>query len=261
MKTGSLTVLGTGIKAVGQATLEAVSCIQHAEKLLFLVADPVTTQWLRDLNPTAESLFRFYADGKPRQDTYEQMVECILDHTRSGRRVCVAFYGHPGIFAFPGHEAIRRARAEGYPAVMLPGVSAEDCLVADLGVDPGEFGSQSYEATDFLLYRGRVDPRAALILWQVGLVGHAEYRYRYGTSGLLLLAEALAAQYGGAHETIIYEAALYPACTHRAERVRLDDLPKARISAFSTLYVPPSEKHVADRELARRLASLLPKHD
>jgi hypothetical protein len=33
---------------------------------------------------------------------------------------------------------------------MLPGISAEDCLFADLGIDPGIYGCQSYEATDFL---------------------------------------------------------------------------------------------------------------
>jgi len=31
---------------------------------------------------------------------------------------------------------------------MLPGISAEDCLVADLGIDPASSGCQSYEAND-----------------------------------------------------------------------------------------------------------------
>jgi hypothetical protein len=34
---------------------------------------------------------------------------------------------------------------------MLPAVSAEDCLFADLGVDPGAAGCQSHEAADFLI--------------------------------------------------------------------------------------------------------------
>src|SRR2546429_6584747 len=47
----------------------------------------------------------------------------------------------------------RQAREEGFEAEMLPAVSAEDCLFADLGVDPGDEGCQSFEATSFLLFR------------------------------------------------------------------------------------------------------------
>jgi len=34
---------------------------------------------------------------------------------------------------------------------MLPGISAEDCLFADIGVDPGIYGCQSFEATDLFV--------------------------------------------------------------------------------------------------------------
>ena len=67
---------------------------------------------------------------------YARIVGDILDAVRGGASVCAAFYGHPGIFVTPSHDAVRRARAEGYPARMLPAVSAVDCLFADLGVDP-----------------------------------------------------------------------------------------------------------------------------
>jgi hypothetical protein len=57
----------------------------------------------------------------------------------------------------------------GVSARMLPGVSAEDNLIADLGVDPA--GLQSYEATGFLVYKYRFDTSAGLVLWQVGVLG------------------------------------------------------------------------------------------
>src|SRR3970282_2169154 len=98
-----------------------------------------------------------YSVGKPRYRTYREMADRILSAVRAGAQVCAAFYGHPGVFVRPSHDAIRRAPREGFPARMLPGVSAEDCLVADLGVNPGEIGSQSFEATDFLGYRRRFD--------------------------------------------------------------------------------------------------------
>ena len=99
------------------------------------------------------------------------MTEAILEPVRAGKRVCAAFYGHPGVFVLPSHEAVSRARAEGFDASMQPGVSAEDCLVADLGVDPGVNGLQSYEAGDFLRRRPATEPTTALVLWQIGVVG------------------------------------------------------------------------------------------
>ena len=64
----------------------------------------------------------------------------MLQEVRLGKVVVGVFYGHPGIFVAPSHRAISIARAEGYEAKMLPAVSAEDSLYADLGVDPSRCG-------------------------------------------------------------------------------------------------------------------------
>ena len=74
----------------------------------------------------------------------------MLAEVRAGRRVCGAFYGHPGVFTRVPNKAIAQARAEGFEAHMEAGVSAEDCLYADLGIDPGEVGCQQYEASQFM---------------------------------------------------------------------------------------------------------------
>ena len=189
-KDGSLTVVGTGMLIAGQVTQEALSAMEAAEKLYFLVTDIVTSRWLGQLNPSAESLYGCYADGKPRAETYAEMVSLILGPLREGRRVVAAFYGHPGIFVAPSHEAIRQAKAEGFSAQMLPGISAEDCLFADLAIDPGERGCQSFEATDFLLRRRLFDPTSALVLWQVGGIGVFDFHSRalWSRQGLAVLA-------------------------------------------------------------------------
>src|SRR5205814_145574 len=144
---GSLTVVGTGIRAGLHLTPEAREAFVGAEVALYLVADVVAESWVRELNPNARSLHDHYRLGVPRQDIYDRMTETILAEVRSGADVCVAFYGHPGVFVYPSHAAIARARVDGFSARMLPAVSAEDCLFADLGVDPGTTGCQSYEAT------------------------------------------------------------------------------------------------------------------
>lgn len=258
--TGSLIVVGTGIQIVGHMTIEARSHIRNAEKLLFLVADPFTAYWLAKLNPTAESLKPFYQTGKHRAETYQAIVEYILSWVRQGCQVCAAFYGHPGVFAMPSHEAIRRANAEGFPARMLPGVSAEDSLFADLGIDPGRYGCQSFEATDFLIYQRRFDPHVPLILWQVGALGILDYSPVMAADQhkLQVLADTLLPIYGPDHECTIYLAALYPQAEPLLQPVRLADLPTQHISPMATLYVKGITGSLFDRAMAARLGIVLP---
>lgn len=156
---GSLVVVGVGI-ALGQTTLEAKAHVEAADKVYYLVSNPSAVLWLEQLNATAESLYSFYEVGKPRLQSYDDMVDRVVSAVRAGQAVCAAFYGHPGVFADPGHRAVKVARSEGYPARMLPGVSAEDYLFADLGIDPSRCGCQSYEASDFLICGRLFDPTA-----------------------------------------------------------------------------------------------------
>lgn len=245
-RVGSLLVVGTGFMVAGQVTAEALSAMEGAERLLHLVSDAATRSWLETLNPDSESLYDAYDEGRPRVDSYEEMVRRMLAPVREGRSVCVALYGHPGVFVYPSHEAIRRARSEGYPARMLPGVSAEDCLFADLGLDPAIHGIRSYEATDFLVRRRPVDPATGLILWQVGAIGVTTYYRRkvWRTEGLAPLAETLAPHYPPDHEVILYTAAMLPVAGPEVHRLPLDGLADppdgVEVSVAATLYVPPT---------------------
>jgi uncharacterized protein YabN with tetrapyrrole methylase and pyrophosphatase domain len=254
--TGSLAVVGIGIRIAGQITPEARSYIEQADKLLFLTADPVSYGWLIELNSTAESLHSFYNSDKSRLSSYHEMVGHILSYVRQGLDVCVASYGHPGVFAYPMHEAIRTARSEGFIATMLPGISAEDCLFADLGVDPGETGCQSFEATDFLVFKRKFDTSSPLILWQVGLVGVLGYKDQsslWSLSGLRILLEYLQEYYDPNHQVIVYEAAQYPVCKPITDRVALIEVPTAKVTPLSTLYVPPKASASPDSVMIERL--------
>jgi hypothetical protein len=112
---------------------------------------------------------------------------------------------------------------------MLPGVSTEDCLFADLGIDPAA-GCQSYEATDFLLNGRRIDTSAALVLWQAGVVGDLRYRQGPATDGLRVLVDHLLHLYPGDHRVMAYEAATLPVFGSRAVPVPLGELAEAELS-------------------------------
>ena len=248
-----MTVVGTGIRLATQLTPEARAAIERADELLHVAADPLASTWLDGLHENARSLTPLYDSGGARIEIYSRMADEIVAPARAGRRVCAAFYGNPGVFSRPGHTAILRARAEGIPARMLPAVSAQDCLVADLGVDPGDHGWLSYDATDFLLHRRPIDAACALVLWQIGVVGETgavtDPQYRH----LDLVAERLAAVYGTDHEVIVYEASPYPVASAMVERVRVADLPSAPMTPLATLYVPPATAPSVDGEVAVRL--------
>lgn len=250
MPPGSLTVVGTGIRAGVHLTAEARSAIEHADRVLYVVADAVSAETLRRLNPAAESLHDLYRPGVERSAIYAEMVERILEPVRRGLDVCAAFYGHPGVFGQTAHAAVRQARAEGVEAEMLPGISAEDCLFADLGIDPGESGCQSYESTDFLWRRPVVDTGAVLVLWQVGLIGRTDSVTEADLSQLPALAELLLELYPAEHEVVCYEASPFPVGAPYVRRLPLSSLAAEKLPVLSTLAVCPAQPAAAAAQSA-----------
>lgn len=236
----NITIVGTGIKAVSQFTREAEHSIISSDKLFYLVSDPITEEYLKTLHSNIESLVHFYKDGKHRIRSYYEMVEHVISEAKTYQEVCVAFYGHPGVFVFPSHEIIRIFTEMGGKAEMLPAVSAEDCIFSDLGIDPARHGCSSFEATDFLA-RGRIyDPTSLLIIWQIGVVGVVTFEKKdYTPKNLKILTEKLLLNYSIEHEVIIYEAAQFPFCKPVINKVPLSQLASSKVSAISTLVVPP----------------------
>ena len=176
---------------------------------------------------------------------------------RAGKNVCAAFYGHPGVFAWSPHKAIEIARKEGYRAHMEPGISAEDCLYADLGIDPGKFGCQHFEASQLLFYKRRIDPTAYLVLWQVGMVGDQTLaRFATDNAYRQVLVDRLAENYPLNHRVIIYRAATLPIHPPRIERTTLRKLATAHIELPDTIVIPPARKLEPNTKILQRLTKL-----
>lgn len=250
-----LVSVGTGIQTIGQMTMESLAWIRKADKVVYIVSDPTAENLIRKLNPKgAETLYSLYAENKPRIETYNQMIDKTLGYVRDGKVVVLAAYGHPGIFAYPTHESIRRARKEGYKARMLPGISAEDCLFADLNVDPAMAGCLTYEATDFLINDRIADPTCNVILWQIGVLGDTTFKWSgYDIRGMGQLLQKLYNSYSPYHEVYVYEAPLFPGVAPKIQKIPLAQLPYAGVSAISTLYIPPGSPARADWEMQRQL--------
>ena len=256
---GSLACVGVGITLGSHLTPLARSQIEQADVVFLAVSDGIVEKWIEAMHPDVRSLQPYYGEEKSRAKTYREMVAAILAEVRAGKKVCVAFYGHPGVFAWAPHEAIRIARKEGYFAHMEPGISAEDCLYADLGIDPGALGCQHYEASQLLYYKRRIDPSAYLILWQVGAMGDLGRGITHSATCRAyrqILLERLAKDYPPSHKIVIYRAATLPIDAPRIERIALRKLADAKIDAADTLVIPPARKLDPDVKTLGRLARL-----
>ena len=250
-KSSGLVVVGSGIQFGRHASERTLSEIRRAD-VVFCLADSFALAMINRFRPDVVNLGTYYAPGKDRRETYRQIDDAIMAAVRADKQVCAVFYGHPGIFADVPHRVIRKAREEGYAAHMEPGISAEACLYADLGIDPGHRGVQSMETTQFLYYDRHLDPKGLVLLWQVALAGDLSCtRTHAERDGLQALTDKLRRWYPADHEVILYEAAQLPIETPRSERLHLSDLPNATYQEYTTLVVPPLGELRFDPAFAR----------
>ena len=240
MQRGSLVCVGTGMMVGAHMSPLCQSHIEQADVVFVCVAEHYMEAWITSLNNNTVNLQSFYEDGKDRHETYAQMTNAMLDKVQQGQKVVGAFYGHPSVFAKAPLDAVNRAKQKGFEAYMLPGISAESCLYADLGVDPGAVGCQHYEANQFLKFKREIDTAAYLILWQVGVVG--DFSSAVYTSTPLQrkkLTDKLLSIYNAEDTAILYEAATLPIEDFRAESIAIADLHEHEINQHTTLVIPP----------------------
>lgn len=233
------------------------SYIEQADVVFVLVADGITEKWIEQMNADVRSLQPYYLEGKSRMITYREMVAAMLAEVTAGKKVVGAFYGHPGVFAWVPHNAIKQARELGYKAHMEPGISAEDCLYADLGIDPGTYGCQHFETSQFMFYKRNIDTAAYLVLWQVGVAGDRSLaKFSTDSAYRQLLLELLSEYYPADHQIILYEACCLPIQQPRIEHLPLSALPEAIMDLKTTLIIPPATKMLQNTALLQRLELL-----
>lgn len=254
---GSLACVGMGMTLGSHLTPLARDHIEQADVVFAALSDHIVEMWLQRMNKDVRSLQPYYGEGKSRMKTYQEWVDLLLTEVRAGKRVCAVFYGHPGIFAWSPHKAIEVAREEGFQAYMEPGISAEDCLYADLGIDPGRFGCQHFEASQLLFYEHRINPAGYVVLWQASVVGDWSLtRLETGPAYRQLLVDRLSQDYPLDHEVIIYHGATLPIEQSKFRRVKLRDLPDTTLTPPETVVLTPAIPLRPNLPMRERLAEL-----
>jgi uncharacterized protein YabN with tetrapyrrole methylase and pyrophosphatase domain len=255
-KAGSIVCVSTGMTLGAHMSPICRSHIEQAD-VVFAACHPMIELWLQELNPDVRSLQEFYGEGKDRRITYREMVDAMITQVRAGKKVVAAFYGHSGVFAWAPHKVIEEAKAEGYVAHMEPGISAEDCLYAHLGIDPGTYGCQNFEASQFMFYQRNIDPSAYLILWQVAIAGDKSIkRLATGKAYRQVLVELLNEHYPLDHKVALYECPTLPIDSARIDWISLSEFVDADMSLITTMVVPPSKKMLKNQTVLDRLEEL-----
>lgn len=103
---GSLVCVGTGLQLAGQVSVMSRSYIEHADVVFSLLPDGFSQRWIQNINPNVINLQPFYAQNgevKNRRETYEQMVNSILEAVRAGKknRLCALWSSWSLCLCFP----------------------------------------------------------------------------------------------------------------------------------------------------------------
>ncbi|KAG9093681.1 hypothetical protein FRC06_011414 [Ceratobasidium sp. 370] len=258
-KKGTLTIAGSGIASIGHITLQTLWFIEESDSVYYLVTDPATEAFIiHKARGRCVNLRGLYGTDKSRYISYVQMSEVMLMDVRSGHAVLGIFYGHPGVFVSPTHRAIVIARDEGFEALMLPGISADDYMYADLGIDPAAFGCSLYEATELLTRGRRLDPTTHNIIWQVGGIGIVNMAFH--NDNFRLLVDRLRDDFGLDHRVVHYIGVVLPQSRPVPDgfsTFSIAELYKEEVmrqfNPTSTLYVPPRDPLPIDKNMLEKL--------
>jgi precorrin-2 methylase len=250
-----VTVVGLGITGIDQVTREAEAAIRRARRVYHVDAGLAADVWLRSLQADVVPLFETaYRVHEARIDAYDRIAVQVLAGALEVGRVVLAVQGHPLFFSYAPALLLDAGRLLGIAVHVQPGISADACLFAELGVDPGEQGIQAYECTDLLLRRRPISSDVPLVLWQVG---NLETRLHQGRRSrparLSRLQNWLLTFYPPDHPVIAVYVSPHPGVPGWRQTTSLEELPAlARdLHAAVTLYVPPVQRRpLADPELA-----------
>lgn len=218
--------------------------------------DPVTKQWIERYSKLSESLDPIYFSEHDRQISYDKIRDKILTELEIYNFITVVHYGHPTVFADPGLQSIIAAQKNSIETIIIPGISIENCLYADLKIDPGQFGCFHVEATELLLYDKIIDPTAHLCIWQSGMIGNRSVPKPDQTNNHLhLLKIKLKKYYPDDHLIILYEASMYPGVEPLIHQFTLSTIESQTIGTLSTLYVAPLPQRKPDPDILKQITS------
>lgn len=251
-------LLGLGILTPDHVTRETERLLGSVNEVLTLDTGIATGVWLGSLCPRVTPLFaESYAVGQNRLSAYHHMAARVVDAALARAPVAFAIQGHPLVGVTAPRLIRRLADVLGLTVETQPGISALDCLLVELGLDPLVDGLQMVEATDMLLRRRPLDPTMPALVWQVGAVESVLYsRRRSAPRRFERLRAHLLRMYPTGHPVAALYASPHPLVPTERIEFALGQIGEVaeRLHAGHTLWLPPAQtRAVADTALLREI--------
>lgn len=161
-------IVGLGMRSVDQLTREARRAIAGTKAIYLVDNSPGIARYFHDLGVEVIDLSVHYEEGKDRLQTYIEMSKDVISGAITNGPVSFGLYGHPTVFAYPPFVIKFVAESLGLTVGVVPGISAMDCMFAELMIDPATDGMQMFEATDVVIRQRQLLTDVQTLIWQIG---------------------------------------------------------------------------------------------
>jgi precorrin-3B methylase len=254
-------IVGLGIVGTRQITKEVDYILKKSDHVFLLFTQNTMHDYItNEIGTEVTDLHEEYEEGSDRFDTYRRMADRVLNNAKNtNKSITHAPYGHPSIFVSPTRLIQEEGPKHGLRVKVVPGISAIDCIFAEIGLDPGTNGVQMYEASDFLLRKFEPNPYVPLFLWQIGAIETGLYSMKKSKpERFSRIRQYLESFYPKSHILYLLRTATYPFTNSEQHGFQLKNFEKQhyKIDPVHTLYIPPVDtKEVADKDLANNMVS------
>jgi len=254
-------ILGLGILNVEHMTRETERVLRRCREVLYVDTGVATQAFLEGVCPRVTALYETsYEENGPRLNAYHRMAARVVNAAMDHAPVAFAMHGHPIVGVYAPFLIRDMARLLNLEVQVLPGISAMDCLFAELMVDPCVAGMQMYEATDLLLRRRTLHADVPALIWQIGSVETRLHTTRISKPERFERLRAYLLQfYPPQHPVSAFYSTPHPLMPSTVLAFALEDMcgHAHLLHAGFTLFVPSvGEKPVEDRELLRQMDSV-----
>ena len=251
-------IVGLGVLNVDHVTRETEAVLRRSNEVLYVDTGVATRAYLEGLCPKVTALYETsYAEDAPRLNAYARMAARVVDAAMDHPPVTFAMQGHPIVGVYAPFLIRDLARILNLEVIVLPGISAMDCLFAELMVDPCVGGMQMYEATDLLLRRRPLQPDVPLFIWQIGNVETRLHTTRVSRpERFARLRDYLLRFYSPHHRITAAYSTSHPLMPSTIRRFALADICAYAhlLHAGFTIFLPPThERPVEDSDLLRQM--------
>lgn len=255
-----LYIVGTGIVGVRHITREADDAFARCREVLLVDAGFGVRDHIQERCAVITDLIpETYREGQPRIDAYDRMSAAVIEAALDHPPVAFAVYGHPQVYVYPTMQLTQAAQALGLRVKVMPGISALDALLVDIGLDPGFAGLQMYDATDLLLRRRPLLSDVPCVLWQIGAVETVLRSTARSTPvRFQRLQDHLATFYPLNHKLVAVFTSTYPLASSTLDTFPLRNLAERgpSVPQGASLYIPPAElREVVNEELHVAISS------